>query len=383
MRRLLIIPLALVAALAGAAVRRVQDQCGPFTDVSALFCPYVLEAYYTGITAGTSPTTFSPDLPITRGQAAVFTTKALNQALARGSRRAALGQWWMPRTAAAMPLYYPGFMTEGIVSDGSDVWVAGIGIPLARIHASDGKILGTWSGTGISGTGVLSAMGRIFIADQSNPGKLHMVDPSQPPGPVTTVASDLGQQPMGLAFDGSRIWTANLGASVSIVTPSSSLPWPSVTVSPGLGLPVDILFDGHDIWVVDQLGSLYRLDSGGAITQTVPIQPDPGLFHSTFDGTNIWVPARGPDELVVVRASTGEIVARLTGNGLESPYAAAFDGERILVTNAPAGLAGRLSVWRAADLAPLGSVDSIGGNGYVCSDGIHFWISWGGVVAQF
>ena len=62
-RAFLAVAVLLCALLAGGAVRRAQDTCGPFTDVSALFCPYVLEAYYTGITAGTSATTFSPDFP--------------------------------------------------------------------------------------------------------------------------------------------------------------------------------------------------------------------------------------------------------------------------------------------------------------------------------
>src|SRR4030095_16374070 len=87
---------ALGAVLAGGAVSVVQDQCGPFTDVTPAFCPYILELYYLGITAGTSATTFSPDDPLTRGQGAVFIAKGLNQSLARSSRRAALGQWWRP-----------------------------------------------------------------------------------------------------------------------------------------------------------------------------------------------------------------------------------------------------------------------------------------------
>ena len=81
MKRLLVLPLALTAALAGGAVRIVQDQCGPFTDVTPAFCPFVSELYYLGITAGTSATTFSPDDPLTRGQAAVFVAKGLNQSL--------------------------------------------------------------------------------------------------------------------------------------------------------------------------------------------------------------------------------------------------------------------------------------------------------------
>src|SRR5262249_2848127 len=60
MKRLLAVVVAFAAVLAGGAVRIVQDQCGPFTDVTPAFCPYVLELYYLGITAGTSATTFSP-----------------------------------------------------------------------------------------------------------------------------------------------------------------------------------------------------------------------------------------------------------------------------------------------------------------------------------
>src|ERR1700730_15109566 len=89
-RAILALAIGLFALAAGGATRIVQDQCGPFTDGSSVFCPYVLEMYYLGITAGTSPTTFSPDSPMTRGQAAVFVSKGLDQALARSSRRAAL-----------------------------------------------------------------------------------------------------------------------------------------------------------------------------------------------------------------------------------------------------------------------------------------------------
>src|SRR5690242_3640359 len=95
MKKIALLSISVIAALlAGGAVRIVQDQCGPFTDVTPGFCPYVLELYYLGITAGTSATTFSPDDPLTRGQGAVFIAKGLNQSLVRSSRRAALGQWW-------------------------------------------------------------------------------------------------------------------------------------------------------------------------------------------------------------------------------------------------------------------------------------------------
>jgi hypothetical protein len=64
----------------------------------------------------------------------------------------------------------------------------------------------------------------------------------------------------------------------------------------------------------------------------------------------------------------------LTGNGLNFPRAAAFDGQRVLVTN----FAGdSVSLWKAADLTPLGSFatgSSTGPQG-ACSDGVNFWIT--------
>ena len=64
----------------------------------------------------------------------------------------------------------------------------------------------------------------------------------------------------------------------------------------------------------------------------------------------------------------------MTGNGLNTPAVAAFDGQRILVTN---GFGDSVSLWKAADLTPLGSFAT--GTGSfpfgACSDGVNFWIT--------
>jgi hypothetical protein len=75
-----------------------------------------------------------------------------------------------------------------------------------------------------------------------------------------------------------------------------------------------------------------------------------------------------------VRASSGAILATLTGNGLNAPNGSAFDGERILITN-QAGSS--VSLWKAADLTPLGSVSTGPDTGPygACSDGSQFWIT--------
>ena len=52
---------------------------------------------------------------------------------------------------------------------------------------------------------------------------------------------------------------------------------------------------------------------------------------------------------------------------------AAFDGQRVLVTD---NNVGRVSLWKAADLAPLGFFSVGAGTSPfgACSDGIDFWI---------
>src|SRR6202040_2718145 len=103
--------------------------------------------------------------------------------------------------------------------------------------------------------GVVSAFGRVFAGGSMSPGRLYALDPSQPAGGVTTVATSLGNGPAGIASDGIRFWTANqtLPGSVSIITPTVSIPWTvtTVTISPGSSVPLGVLFDGANVWATD------------------------------------------------------------------------------------------------------------------------------------
>src|SRR5271169_1897045 len=90
---------------------QAQQLCGgtsypfPYTDVSgvgAAFCPGIMEAYVTGISKGTTPTTFSPSETVTRVQMTTFLQRSLDQGLTRASRRAALNQWWAPQNTNSM-----------------------------------------------------------------------------------------------------------------------------------------------------------------------------------------------------------------------------------------------------------------------------------------
>ncbi len=143
------------------------------------------------------------------------------------------------------------------------------------------------------------------------------------------------------------------------------------TVTTGFLFPVGVFYDGENIWVTD-VGALLKLDSNGAILQTVVVGSSPQ--YPVFDGTNIWVPNYFSNSVSVVGVFSGTVVATLTGNGLNNPVSAAFDGQRVLVTNWSGH---SVSLWKAADLTPLGSfaMPSNSNPFGACSDGVNFWIA--------
>jgi hypothetical protein len=391
-RAAIVMALMLVITLASSRLRADSGTCGgaavtlPFTDVMGnLFFCQIAEAYFSGLTNGTTPTTFSPNESVSREQAAALITRTLDQSLKRGSRRAALKQFWTPSSPDGIGLTTVGTLPELLDSDGADLWVANfVSETVSRVRASDGKLLETWTGA-TRAFGVRAAKGQIFVTGETNPGSLYQIDPSHPEGAVTTLSSSLGGFPGAIAFDGARIWTANGGGagSVSIVTLN---PVTVTTVSAGFSILRGIVYDGANMWVTDRgtsPGKLLKLDSNGAIIQTVILGGN-GQANPVFDGTNIWVPNLTSDSVTVVRASTGAVLATLTGNGLSSPTTVAFDGERILVTNSGGN---SVSLWKATDLTPLGSTSTGSSTSPVgaCSDGLNFWITLfaSGQLARF
>ena len=299
-----------------------------------------------------------------------------------------LNQFWTTQGENNLAFTTVGTFPQLTQSDGSDLWVPnfGGGGTVSRVRASDGRLLETWTDADSAG-GVLCALGKVFVIGETEPGSLYQIDPSQPAGSVTTLSSSLGVFPVGIAYDGQRIWTANFDGSVSIITLN---PTTVSTVTTGFTKLRGLIYDGANMWVTDDLtGSvdkLHRLDSTGNIQLSVDVGSRPEV--PTFDGTNIWVPNNGSNTISVVRAAgsfAGTVLATLSGNGLNGPAAEAFDGERILVTNFTGN---SVSLWKASDLTPIvtfstGASTSPYG---ACSDGLNFWITFNinvGKLARF
>src|SRR5262249_31561528 len=289
-RRLLAGCLVFAAAILGGAGGQLLGLCGPFTDVANdAFCAFVLEIFYLGVTTGTTATTYDPASNVSRLQMAAFLARTVDGALRRGSRRAALDQFWATQNATALGLTTVGPVPHHVRSDGADLWVGGGGV-ISRVRASDGKLLETWTGAP-NAEGALVAMGKVFFAGTQAQGRLYRIDPTAPAGAVDIVVSDVGGHNRGLAFDGALIWTGNTN-SVSLVTPSATIPWTVTTVTTGFGSVIGMLYDGSSVWAADNsFQAIRKLNPTGAILQTVTVGSAPQ--YPVFDGSNIWVPNTG------------------------------------------------------------------------------------------
>jgi len=365
------------AALLAGAAGGLFGFCGPFTDVSdAAFCPFVLEIFYLGITTGTTPTTYAPAQNVSRLQMAAFLSRTVDSVLRRSSRRALLGQFWIPTTTNVLSEVIVGQSPIDVQFDGLDLWVVNEGVTLSgdgtvsRVRASSGNYLDTWTGMS-NPLHAIVAMGKVLVTGNNFPAKLYAIDPAAPAGVVTTVATTNDVFPVGIAFDGGRFFLPG-SPGVWLVTPGPTLPWTSTAVTAGFNWPQGAIYDGSNVWVTDgPAGTLLKLDSAGAILQTVTVGTSPTF--PLFDGTSIWVPNSQSNSVTVIRASTGAVLATLTGNGLARPSHVAFDGERILVTDVgdPQGV----SLWKAADLTPQGSFLTNGIPSGAASDGTNFWFT--------
>jgi hypothetical protein len=344
----------------------------PFEDIQGnpFFC-HIASAYFSGLTSGTSATTYSPTQTVPREQMAAFITRTLDQSLRRGSRRAALEQWWTPKDEQAsnkLSSTLPGY---GLMkSDGKDLWVLG-GTRVSRISPIDGKLKAAYSDNLNSVRGLVIARGRVYAAGGA-PGfySLYEVNPTIPPlfnNAVTIKTNQLGNEPMSLAFDGKQFWTANAGGSVSLIDPADNF---SVVTKPLGSQPKGMLFDGKNIWVTDSgNGNLYKMDAFGFVIQTIPLGGE--LGYPTFDGTNIWVPGTSEGKVYVVRAANGALLSTLQFGIIHNFFAAAFDGERVAVTDTR----GYIHIWQATDLTYIGNIATEAAstpNG-ICSDGKRFW----------
>src|SRR5204862_1444629 len=81
----------------------------PFTDVmgNPFFCS-IASAFFSGLTNGTSGTTYTPGANVTREQMAAFVSRTLEQSIRRNNIRAVTKKWYLPPDPTGITLTFVG-----------------------------------------------------------------------------------------------------------------------------------------------------------------------------------------------------------------------------------------------------------------------------------
>lgn len=173
----------------------------------------------------------------------------------------------------------------------------------------------------------------------------------------------VGDNPAGIAFDGSHLWVANLDAdTVSKVDPVTG----AATAYPVGDGPFSVAYDGTSVWVTNSLGNTVSriVPATGASTQFATGVRPHGI---AFDGTSIWIANNADDTVGRMDPLTGAMTTFPVQN---SPTGVAYDGTSIWVANNDTGSVSQVdpltgAATHTAVPAPVG----------VAFDGYNIWIT--------
>lgn len=178
----------------------------------------------------------------------------------------------------------------------------------------------------------------------------------------------VGNKPVGLAFDGSSMWVANLNSdNVMKLRASDGAQLGTFAVG---SLPAEVAFDGANIWVTNHGGgNVSKLQANdGTLLGTYTVGSNP--FGIAFDGANIWVANTTSGNVTKLRATDGTNLGIFAVGA--SPIGIAFDGANIWVTNHSGN-----NVWKlqGSDGSVLGNY-VVGSNPYgIAYDGANMWVA--------
>ena len=355
--------------------------CGQFTDVpaSSVYCPFILEAFISNITQGTSPTTFNPGDAVSRDQAATFFTRTMDQTLHRGSVRTAIGKTWAPLSTNGGIATDVGGSVNDVVTDGTNLWLARGDGKVLKVSVAERRLMETWSLASGAPNRLGVFAGQVWIAD--NLGRLHSFNPTDSPGSAnllfTANATGVVGGGAALAFDGTSVWLGSSGGTRIFIYQVSS--GGGSAFVPG-GNVDGLVFDGTYMWVLMANSTLLKVSipAPGGVPSVVETLTIPGLVNDCrmlYDGNNIWIPIGITGTLYVVRPTANPsvpslIVLNQSIRDVLFPYVASFDGENVMIGGTSNGV---VALYKATNLTLIRTLPSgaIGVRG-IASDGRTF-----------
>jgi DNA-binding beta-propeller fold protein YncE len=190
----------------------------------------------------------------------------------------AIGRWY--EANLAIPDIPVGRWPRGITFDGAYMWVCNGGDnTISKIRSQDLTLVGTYPVNGGAQYACYDGS-YIWVSGSNTLSKLKATDGSQ----VATYTIPGDHSLWRMAFDGTNLWSAQLGNGLYKIKPGDG----SILAHVEEGnLFMDVLFDGNNIWAAGVGNGLKKIrPDDGVILSTVPLN---NSYALTFDGSNIWV----------------------------------------------------------------------------------------------
>ena len=142
----------------------------------------------------------------------------------------------------------------------------------------------------------------------------------------------VGGTPFGLSGDGTHVWSANRGTTVTEINAATRAIENTVTVGSN---PYAVSDDGTHVWVAN-FGSntVSEINQATAkVENAITVGSNPNTISS--DGTRVWVTNAFSQTVSVINAATAKVENTITG--LSEPFAVSSDGTHAWVANAGSG----------------------------------------------
>jgi len=277
------------------------------------------------------------------------------------------------------PLFNGG-LPYGLVSDGDNIWVSNFSGPvIAKIPRSASNLgeikyiplspdpdAASWA-VAYDGNCLWFTMyflNRVIRLNPNDIGNLHEIN--------------VGEFPMGIAFDGAFMWVCNNSSrDLSAIDIHTLQVVRTVSLEPDS--PESVAFDGTHLWIaargVDAGGlsilKLYRIESPGGNPENIPIANFPyNRGYITFDGTNMWISNRNGS---LMKVEISSLMAQSVLAGIPSSHAISFDGRYIWVLQRGAGTTLYKIDPETNELSGSSVISDQAMTG--AFDGTHLWIS--------
>ena len=267
-------------------------------------------------------------------------------------------------TGAVVATYHVGIAVglKAIAYDGTEMWITTKTDKVIKMNPLTTTGAGTTymltAGRGFSGAmlgGIVSDGTNMWVANTGNDSVTRI---NEAVGTITDYALPAGTMPNGIAFDGHNIWTADGDGTITKINSSGGLILGTYTIGSDV-IPESIAYDGTDMWTANNDNSVSKITAAGEITTYAGTSPEPAGI--AFDGTNMWT-ANG-DNSVSVISPTGSVTTY--ANAGPDPYDIAFDGTNMWTANAGGNSVSKIVPTGASssDNYIVDTVDTSGGGG--------------------